>query len=66
MSLIMNNLRSLKLPERLFVCVCVSAESMDLDLEGIIQCIKQGDELGVHTQLQQFNKEVTHTRLKGS
>lgn len=33
---------------------------MDLDLDGIIRCIKQGDENGVHTQLQQFNKEVTH------
>ncbi|XP_029311983.1 synembryn-A-like isoform X2 [Cottoperca gobio] len=30
---------------------------MDLDLEGIIQCIKQGDENGVETQLQEFNKE---------
>ncbi|KAI3365009.1 hypothetical protein L3Q82_001164 [Scortum barcoo] len=30
---------------------------MDLDLEGIIQCIKQGNENGVHTQLQEFNKE---------
>ncbi|XP_076615522.1 chaperone Ric-8A [Chaetodon auriga] len=30
---------------------------MDMDLEGIIQCIKQGDEKGVQTQLQEFNKE---------
>ncbi|XP_041818074.1 synembryn-A [Chelmon rostratus] len=30
---------------------------MDVDLEGIIQCIKQGDEKGVQTQLQEFNKE---------
>nr|XP_040032109.1 synembryn-A-like [Gasterosteus aculeatus aculeatus] len=30
---------------------------MDLDLEGIIQCIKQGDENGVQIQLQEFNKE---------
>ncbi|XP_045925382.1 synembryn-A [Micropterus dolomieu] len=30
---------------------------MDVDLEGIIQCIKQGDENGVQTQLQEFNKE---------
>nr|XP_046232438.1 synembryn-A isoform X2 [Scatophagus argus] len=29
---------------------------MDMDLEGIIQCIKQGDENGVQTQLQEFNK----------
>lgn len=38
----------------------VCAGSMDLD--GIIRCIKQGDENGVYTQLQQFNKEVRHTR----
>ncbi|XP_068162095.1 synembryn-A isoform X2 [Antennarius striatus] len=31
--------------------------SMDVDLEGIIQCIKQGNENGVQTQLQEFNKE---------
>ncbi|XP_049916408.1 synembryn-A [Epinephelus moara] len=30
---------------------------MDVDLEGIIQCIKQGDENGVQIQLQEFNKE---------
>ncbi|KAM3592449.1 uncharacterized protein V6R79_019144 [Siganus canaliculatus] len=30
---------------------------MDVDLEGIIQCIKQGDENGVQIQLQDFNKE---------
>ncbi|KAM4715320.1 chaperone Ric-8A-like [Anableps anableps] len=30
---------------------------MDVDIEGIIQCIKQGDENGVQMQLQQFNKE---------
>ncbi|XP_037546917.1 synembryn-A [Nematolebias whitei] len=30
---------------------------MDINIEGIIQCIKQGDENGVHVQLQQFNKE---------
>ncbi|KAK5850772.1 hypothetical protein PBY51_001619 [Eleginops maclovinus] len=30
---------------------------MDVDLEGIIQCIKQGDESGVQTQLEEFNKE---------
>ncbi|XP_054913980.1 synembryn-A isoform X2 [Poeciliopsis prolifica] len=30
---------------------------MDMDIEGIIQCIKQGDENGVQMQLQQFNKE---------
>ncbi|XP_029690295.1 synembryn-A isoform X2 [Takifugu rubripes] len=30
---------------------------MDLDLDGIIRCIKQGDENGVDAQLQQFNKE---------
>ncbi|XP_059180953.1 synembryn-A [Centropristis striata] len=30
---------------------------MDVDLQGIIQCIKQGDENGVQTQLQDFNKE---------
>ncbi|KAF3704476.1 Synembryn-A Protein Ric-8A [Channa argus] len=30
---------------------------MDVDVEGIIQCIKQGDENGVQMQLQQFNKE---------
>lgn len=35
---------------------------MDIDLEGIIQCIKQGDETGVQTQLQEFNKEVTPHR----
>ncbi|XP_072230100.1 chaperone Ric-8A [Leuresthes tenuis] len=30
---------------------------MDVDVEGIIQCIKQGDEDGVQIQLQEFNKE---------
>ncbi|XP_031699049.1 synembryn-A-like [Anarrhichthys ocellatus] len=30
---------------------------MDVYLEGIIQCIKQGDENGVQIQLQEFNKE---------
>ncbi|KAM9716532.1 chaperone Ric-8A-like [Menidia menidia] len=30
---------------------------MDVDVEGIIQCIKQGDENGVQIQLQEFNKE---------
>lgn len=35
---------------------------MDVDLEGIIQCIKQGDESGVQGQLQEFNKEVTPHR----
>ncbi|XP_061563895.1 synembryn-A [Cololabis saira] len=30
---------------------------MDLDVEGIIHCIKQGDENGVQIQLQEFNKE---------
>nr|XP_043869989.1 synembryn-A isoform X2 [Solea senegalensis] len=30
---------------------------MDVDVEGIIQCIKQGDESGVQAQLQEFNKE---------
>ncbi|XP_036936896.1 synembryn-A [Acanthopagrus latus] len=30
---------------------------MDVDLEGIIQYIKQGNENGVQTQLQEFNKE---------
>ncbi|XP_054605148.2 synembryn-A [Nothobranchius furzeri] len=30
---------------------------MDVDIEGIIQRIKQGDENGVQIQLQQFNKE---------
>ncbi|XP_074476974.1 chaperone Ric-8A isoform X2 [Sebastes fasciatus] len=36
---------------------CNSSGSMDVDLEGIIQCIKQGDENGVQIQLQEFNKE---------
>uniref|UniRef100_A0A3P9HVW5 Synembryn n=1 Tax=Oryzias latipes TaxID=8090 RepID=A0A3P9HVW5_ORYLA len=31
---------------------------MDVDVEGIIQCIKQGDENGVQIQLQEFNKQV--------
>lgn len=31
---------------------------MDVDVEGIIQCIKQGDENGVQMQLQEFNKQV--------
>uniref|UniRef100_A0A3Q3W111 Synembryn n=1 Tax=Mola mola TaxID=94237 RepID=A0A3Q3W111_MOLML len=31
---------------------------IDMDPEGIIQCIKQGDESGIQTQLQNFNKEV--------
>nr|CBN81357.1 Synembryn-A [Dicentrarchus labrax] len=30
---------------------------MEVDLETIIQCIKQGNENGVQTQLQEFNKE---------
>uniref|UniRef100_A0A3B4ZK48 Synembryn n=1 Tax=Stegastes partitus TaxID=144197 RepID=A0A3B4ZK48_9TELE len=30
---------------------------MNVDVEGIIQCIKQGDENGVQMQLQEFNKE---------
>ncbi|XP_017273957.1 synembryn-A [Kryptolebias marmoratus] len=30
---------------------------MDVNIEGIILCIRQGDENGVHVQLQQFNKE---------
>uniref|UniRef100_A0A8C7XL24 Synembryn n=1 Tax=Oryzias sinensis TaxID=183150 RepID=A0A8C7XL24_9TELE len=30
---------------------------MDVDVEGIIQCIKQGDENGVQIQLQEFNKQ---------
>ncbi|XP_053197725.1 synembryn-A [Scomber japonicus] len=30
---------------------------MDIDVEGIIQCIRQGDENGVQTRLQEFNKE---------
>lgn len=30
---------------------------MEVDLEGIIQCIKQGDADGIHTHLQKFNKE---------
>ncbi|XP_047464849.1 synembryn-A [Mugil cephalus] len=30
---------------------------MDLDVEGIIHCIKQGDEDGLQIQLQEFNKE---------
>lgn len=29
-----------------------------MNLEGIIQCIKQGDDSGVQAQLQGFNKEV--------
>ncbi|RVE59548.1 hypothetical protein OJAV_G00189910 [Oryzias javanicus] len=32
-------------------------EAMDVDVEGIIQCIKQGDENGVQMQLQEFNKQ---------
>lgn len=36
---------------------------MDLDLDGIIRCIKRGDENGVDAQLQQFNKEVTHAHF---
>lgn len=36
----------------------VCTESMDVDLERIIQCIKQGDDSGVQAQLQGFNKEV--------
>ncbi|GLD57431.1 synembryn-A [Lates japonicus] len=35
---------------------------MDVDVEGIIQCIKQGDENGVQIQLQEFNKEARHRR----
>lgn len=49
-------------PEWLFLSLCVCTVSMDIDLEGIIQCIKQGDETGVQTQLQGFNKEVTPHR----
>ncbi|KAM4624491.1 chaperone Ric-8A [Polymixia lowei] len=30
---------------------------MDVDVEGIIRCIMRGDETGVQTQLQDFNKE---------
>lgn len=41
--------------------MCVCAGTMDVDLEGIIQYIKQGNENGVQTQLQEFNKEVTPT-----
>uniref|UniRef100_H2LQQ7 Synembryn n=1 Tax=Oryzias latipes TaxID=8090 RepID=H2LQQ7_ORYLA len=45
---------------------------MDVDVEGIIQCIKQGDENGVQIQLQEFNKQVasqkslprTHSRVQ--
>lgn len=33
-----------------------------MDIEGIIQCIKQGDENGVQIRLQEFNKEVTRHR----
>lgn len=33
-----------------------------MDPEGIIQCIKEGDENGIQTQLQNFNKEVTPHR----
>lgn len=40
----------------LFIGVC--AGSMDVDVEGIIHCIKQGDENGVQIQLQEFNREV--------
>lgn len=40
----------------------VCTGSMDVDLEGIIQCIKLGDESGVQAQLQEFNKEVTPPR----
>lgn len=43
--------------------MCVCAGSMDVDLDRIIHCIKQGDEHGVETQLQQFNKEVTHSHI---
>ncbi|XP_034427199.1 synembryn-A isoform X1 [Hippoglossus hippoglossus] len=39
------------------VCVCVRAGTMDVDVEGIILCIKEGDETGVQTHLQEFNKE---------
>ncbi|TNN54287.1 Synembryn-A [Liparis tanakae] len=34
-----------------------ATRNMGVDLEGIIQCIKQGDENGVEVQLQDFNKE---------
>uniref|UniRef100_UPI0037E7F30E synembryn-A n=1 Tax=Semicossyphus pulcher TaxID=241346 RepID=UPI0037E7F30E len=37
--------------------ICVCAVNMVVDLEGIIHCIKQGDETGVQSQLQEFNKE---------
>lgn len=40
------------------VCVLVCLGSMNVDIEGIIQCIKQGDENGVQIRLQEFNKEV--------
>ncbi|XP_026171853.1 synembryn-A [Mastacembelus armatus] len=39
------------------VCVCVCVGSMDINVERIIQCIKQGDENSVQAQLQEFNKE---------
>ncbi|XP_034049026.1 synembryn-A isoform X2 [Thalassophryne amazonica] len=32
-------------------------KNMEMNVEGIIQCIIQGDESGVQTQLQEFNKE---------
>ncbi|XP_071763456.1 chaperone Ric-8A isoform X1 [Centroberyx gerrardi] len=35
--------------------MCVG--SMDLDVEGIIHCIRQGNDKGVQAQLQEFNKE---------
>ncbi|XP_056885358.1 synembryn-A isoform X3 [Takifugu flavidus] len=37
---------------------------MDLDLDGIIRCIKQGDENGVDAQLQQFNKEFKKNKVR--
>ncbi|XP_045077591.1 synembryn-A-like isoform X2 [Coregonus clupeaformis] len=38
------------------VCVCV-CESMDMDLERIIQCIKQGDQVSVQTHLDHYNTQ---------
>lgn len=47
-----------KLSVGVCVCVLVCLGSMNVDIEGIIQCIKQGDENGVQIRLQEFNKEV--------
>ncbi|KAF3853528.1 hypothetical protein F7725_014216 [Dissostichus mawsoni] len=49
-------LTSRAITEREYMNVVIQ-KSMDVDLEGIIQCIKQGDESGVQTQLEEFNKE---------